>query len=192
MSLWDCFSYKRRYQDLKREYDALVEVNGKLQAERETQDRRLQALGNLASWQTENPANPPLSLAPPRIIGGEDVRRLLERRLPAGVELLLLNRFYYVPTFPESLALIQWHERDLPPYDRNLYECEDFALWFCARLRRVYQVKHAAVVIDLSMGHAYNLFLEPEGEVYLYDSTVRKVMTWTGRNYPLSQGLVLL
>jgi len=80
-----------------------------------------------------------------------------------------LDGKYYVPPLEDMQKIIAWDWVDAKEYIREIYDCENFAFSFKARVDRLFHLNNVALVIDWSGLHAYNMFVTSDGEVFILE-----------------------
>ena len=100
---------------------------------------------------------------------GDEVRRAVRNLLAADVQLELLDGVYRTYSRATFERVIGNDTTNRSMAWRELYDCDDFAWQFKARMRWFYNVNAVGFVIDHSAGHAYNLVIFGDGTASLLE-----------------------
>jgi hypothetical protein len=112
---------------------------------------------------------------------------------PLKVKRLRLDSQVRVCSEEDFQAIIAWDWVDRLQYEKWLFDCEDYAMLFSARVAMRFGVK-VPVVIDYQSGHGYNLALYSDGRVAVVEPQTDSVVFWEFRDedmYALEGAYVL-
>ena len=124
---------------------------------------------------------PPFDLQDPLItVTSLEINDMLYAQLPSyrgfggtldnkGVFRLPLDGVYWLPSLDDMGRIIAWDWVDKKEYRVEMFDCENFAFWFKARVDGVFKLNNVAMVIDYSGGHGYNLFLTSDAKILLFE-----------------------
>ncbi len=100
----------------------------------------------------------------------------------------------YLAPKPADVELIKMlaTATSLLPYRPERFDCENFAGAFRTLAAFVAGVNSVGVVYDWTAGHAYNVIIDTEGTVYLFEPQEdREVMLGESEDYQLENGLIV-
>ena len=182
----------------KAKYEALVKDNQELSAAVEVLFAEAQgcldSLDKVTAQLTEARSQlvPSFDLGPVVKHDGVWVDNALAKAIPAwgmGVSRVPLDGLYRIPSLEDTQAIIAWDLTDKETYVANIFDCENFALRVKARVDELFKVNHFGLVIDWSSSHAYNVFLTPEGRVFLYEGQNDEYWDLAGHDFKGSYAL---
>ena len=163
-------SYKSRYEAVKTKYDNLLLL-----------------------------FEPPFEVVPEVEVPGLWVEDVLAAAIPnwgKGVGRVPLDGKYYIPALEGTQKIIAWDLTDEKQYIRDRFDCENFAFSVKGRVDRLFGVNHFGLVIDWSGAHGYNIFLTPEGAVFIYEPQNDQYWSLADHDfkgiYALQQGVILI
>jgi len=115
---------------------------------------------------------PPFDIEQVEIKSSNWVNLAFQENIPKwmnGVWRLPLDSKYKVPSLDDTCKIIAWDWVDKRKYWANWFDCENFSLAFKVNANMIFKLNHIGIVLDYSGAHGYNLFLTPDGRVFLYE-----------------------
>ena len=70
-----------------------------------------------------------------------------------------LDKNYYTVGYETFKKIIEWDWTDTRKYLVDVFDCDDFAVYFKARMAIEFNINAIAVVLDYSSAHAYNIVI---------------------------------
>ena len=134
---------------------------------------------------------------PPKItnISEVDTYWIDSQLAPLRVVRLPLDGKYRLTNKSNFIDIVAWDWVDSKPYERDIYDCENFAISFKARVDWYFALNQVGIVIDYTSGHGYNLVIFPNGDVMLLEPQSDGLVYWEDRVailYALTGAFVLL
>lgn len=115
-------------------------------------------------------------LVPPKCVSVEErdltwLAEIMDAQLHHdGILWRPMDNVYFIPSWEDTVQVVlPWcRNYPLPPgLSTQVFNCEDRAVQIWAR-SALWGVNHIGIVNDFSSEHAYNIFLTPEGELWIY------------------------
>jgi hypothetical protein len=70
-----------------------------------------------------------------------------------------LDKNYYTTGYETFKKIIEWDWTDTRKYITDVFDCDDFATYFKARMAIEFNINAIAIVLDYSSAHAYNIVI---------------------------------
>lgn len=115
--------------------------------------------------------------------------------LDLGIIRYQLDQTYYLTNQTNFLNIVAWDWIDTVKYQKELYDCENFAISFKAQVDKVFLLNQVGIVLDYESGHAYNLVIFPDGKVMVLEPQSDNLVCWTKRVqdfYSLKDAIVII
>jgi len=97
-------------------------------------------------------------------VSAQEIYNIVYGKYP-DVDILLWDDEYYLPSLENWKIVLEtardWASKTLPPYKKNRFDCENFALAIWAKVAWGWQINPIGIAIGA--GHAFLLFLAYEG-----------------------------
>lgn len=107
-----------------------------------------------------------------------------------------MDGIYYLASLQDILSIAFWDWASRKAYLPEKRDCDKYARWFWARATFMFKTNNVGFVNDYSSGHAYNLVITPEEEVYLFEPQTDRLWNIKDHNfkqpYRMESGLLLL
>ncbi len=103
---------------------------------------------------------------------------------------------YHVPSLEDTAMILDWDLTDTFGYITNRRDCDKFARRIWSRVAWLFGLNHIGLINDTSAGHAYNVFLTSEGELWVHEP--QQEIFWEYDNdvmegiYDAEHGVILL
>lgn len=114
---------------------------------------------------------------------------------PLKVIRLPLDGQYRLTDQNNFLNIVSWDWIDSRPYITDIFDCENYAMSFKARVDEYFGLNQVGIVIDYKSMHAYNLVVFPDSNIMLLEPQSDKLFYWTNRLvvfYALEGAFVLI
>lgn len=107
---------------------------------------------------------------------------------------LPLDLKYYLTNQTNFLNIVAWDWVDSKKYQREIFDCENFAIAFKSHVDWQFGLNQVGIVIDYAAGHGYNLAIFPDGRVMLFEPQNDQLFVWANRaaQYVLKNSFVLI
>jgi len=117
---------------------------------------------------------------PPKItnIGEVDSSWIDAKLAPLEVIRFPLDGKYRLTDKTNFLNIVAWDWVDSIAYQKDIYDCENFAISFKAHVDYYFGLNQVGIVIDYQAGHAYNLVIFPDGKVMLFEPQSDQLFFW--------------
>lgn len=115
--------------------------------------------------------------------------------LGLGIVRLPLDQTYYLTNQANFLNIVAWDWIDTVKYQKEVFDCENFAISFKAQVDYIFNLNQVGLVIDYESRHAYNIVIFPNGKVMLLEPQNDNLVLWSKRLtdfYSLRQAFVLI
>ena len=121
------------------------------------------------------------------------VQQCLHKLDPTIVR-LPLDLKYYLTNQTNFLNIVAWDWVDSKKYQRETFDCENFAIAFKSHVDWQFGLNQVGIVIDYAAGHGYNLVIFPDGRVMLLEPQNDQLFVWANRaaQYVLKSAFVLI
>ena len=111
---------------------------------------------------------------------------------------LPLDGKFAITTLEDMRKIIEWDWTDVKRYISEVFDCEDFAMYFKSRVALAFGINSVAYVLDYSSAHSYNLLVIKENaelKVYVYEPQTDEIFEINERDrrfYALEFYVVLI
>jgi hypothetical protein len=98
---------------------------------------------------------------------------------------LRLDKTYYATDLDTFRRIVEWDWTDTRKYLVDRFDCDEFAMYFKARVSIDFGINAIGVVVDYSAGHAYNIVIIKDRQGvrwYLYEPQTDAIFTYEQRN----------
>lgn len=114
--------------------------------------------------------------------------------LGAGIIRLPLDSKYRLTNEDNFLNIIAWDWVDVEKYQKEVFDCEQFAIAFKSHVDWYFGLNQVGIVIDYQSGHAYNLVIYPDGDVSVLEPQQDALYIWEKRPAPFytMEGAIVL
>jgi len=102
------------------------------------------------------------------------------RKLPRPEFFSLLDGKYRTTTVDGFREIVRWDSVNIRRYILDFWDCDNYAFRFKSNVESVFLINSVGFVVDLSVpecAHAYNIFVDSEGDVYVYEPQTDAIMT---------------
>jgi len=102
------------------------------------------------------------------------------RKLPRPEHLSILDGKYRTTTVDGFREIVRWDATNMRRYILDFWDCDNYAFRFKTNVESVYLINAIGYVVDLSVpecAHAYNIFVDNVGDVYVYEPQNDAIMT---------------
>jgi len=113
-------------------------------------------------------------------VGWDFIYGVVSRKLPRPEYVHIMDGRYRVTTLDGYRSIIEWDKTNLRRYIMEFWDCDDYAFRFKSNVSSVFLINGVGVAVDLSeerCAHAYNLLFTSDGNVYVYEPQVDRIMT---------------
>jgi hypothetical protein len=96
-----------------------------------------------------------------------------------------LDKNYYTTGYETFRRLIEWDWTDTREYLKDVFDCDDFAIYFKSRMAIEFNINAIAVVLDYSSAHAYNIVILKDCagvRWYIYEPQTDELIEFEKRN----------
>ena len=134
-----------------------------------------------------------------QLVDADKVMKLFNKKKFNGIQPILLDRKYKVPTYEVWVNILDRNRVDRRFYKPEHFDCDDFAKIIYAYSSKEFELNSCGLVLDWSGRHAYNVFLfinlenkldfsffEPQDDCFLKENYL-----FTGQ-YALKDGMIIL
>lgn len=103
----------------------------------------------------------------------------IARKLPRPEHISILDGRYRTTTIDGFREIVRWDATNMRRYILDFWDCDNYAFRFKSNVESVFMINAVGYVIDLSVpecAHAYNVFIDNTGNVYVYEPQTDVIM----------------
>jgi len=115
--------------------------------------------------------------------------------LRLGIIRVPLDSIYRMTNQKNFLNVVAWDWIDSIKYDKEFFDCENFAISFKAHVDMYFKLSQVGIVIDYKSKHGYNLVIYPDGNVHVLEPQSDALYVWPKRPekfYSLKGAIVII
>lgn len=117
------------------------------------------------------------------------------KSLPKYSYWLLLDGRFHTCTVEDFNKIIRWDWSNVKKYVLDVFDCDDFGMYFKVRVALNFGVNAVAYVIDYGSGHAYNIIFPYDSDPLIYEPQADwliKIHERDKRYYALENYVILI
>lgn len=118
----------------------------------------------------------------------------LWRKKPTeGIHFLTWDNTQYIAKSQENVrSRLDWHQKRMPEYSANEFDCEDFTMGLRMRLIREYPKLTIGLAISYNTNHVWLVYPTIEDGVVEYEGINRRIVTSKNGLYNIQKGFVMV
>jgi len=116
-------------------------------------------------------------------------------KLPERKYWLYLDGYFYTCALEDFRKIIEWDWTNYKKYLSEVFDCDDFGMYFKVRVALNFGINAVAYVIDYSSGHAYNVVFPLDSEPHIFEPQTDWLIKVGERNtkyYGMSSYFILI